>query len=80
MAKTHYNEASNGITFAYRRLTEGGNRHLRYLYIVEIHFQANTIVCGPALVNNIASRRTVILFKRPRFGRTHGQIRTTYND
>jgi pimeloyl-ACP methyl ester carboxylesterase len=75
-AKTQYVKAANGINFAYRRLGSAEGVPL----FTEIHFRGNMDFWDPLLVDNLATKRPVIIFDRAGVGRTDGNVRTTYEE
>lgn len=75
-ARTQYIKAASGITFAYRLLGSSDGIPL----VMEIHFRANMDFWDPDLVNNLATRRPVILLDRPGVWRSDGEIRITYKE
>lgn len=75
-AKTQYVLASNGVTFAYRKL--GSQNSSNIPLIMHMHFRANMDFWDPLLVNALAAKRTVILFDQAGVGRSNGNVATTY--
>lgn len=47
---------------------------------MEIHFRGNMDFWDPLLVDNIAAKRSVIIFDRTGVGRTEGTVRNTFED
>ncbi|KAK5728153.1 hypothetical protein LTR17_012162 [Elasticomyces elasticus] len=74
-AQTQYVQATNGITFAYRRL----GPHNAIPLVLHIHFRANMDFWDPLLIDTlIAQGQSVIIFDQSGVGKSSGQIATTY--
>lgn len=76
-AKTQYILASNGVTFAYRKLGPIQTSSSIPL-VMHIHFRANMDFWDPLLINTLATHRPLILFDQAGVGRSNGAISTTY--
>lgn len=66
--------AANGVTYAYRRYGKGGTTPVLFLH----HFRGNLDNWDPALVDDIAVEREVILFDTSGVASTNGQNATTF--
>jgi pimeloyl-ACP methyl ester carboxylesterase len=73
---TQYIKATNGVTFAYRRLNPINSK--RTPLLLHIHFRANMDFWDPLLINTLALHRPIIIFDNSGVGRSTGTIRTTY--
>jgi pimeloyl-ACP methyl ester carboxylesterase len=73
---TQYTTASNGVTFAYRRLGPATSKATPLL--LHIHFRANMDFWDPLLINSLAATRPVIIFDNAGVGRSTGEIPTNY--
>jgi pimeloyl-ACP methyl ester carboxylesterase len=73
---TQYIKATNGVTFAYRRLNPINSK--RSPLLLHIHFRANMDFWDPLLINSLAQHRPVIIFDNSGVGRSTGEIPTTY--
>ncbi|KAK4949527.1 hypothetical protein LTR10_012145 [Elasticomyces elasticus] len=74
-AQTEYIQASNGITFAYRRL----GPHNAIPLVLHIHFRANMDFWDPLLIDTLTAQgRPVILFDQSGVGKSSGTIATNY--
>ena len=73
-AHTQYVKASNGTTFAYRRLGRDEGTPL----VLHMHFRGNMDFWDPLLINNLAAQRPVIIFDQSGVGRTDGTVPDTY--
>ena len=74
-AQTRYITATNGVTFAYRRLGSSEGIPL----VMHMHFRANMDFWDPLLVNNIAAKRPAIIFDQSGVGRSDSAVATNYD-
>jgi pimeloyl-ACP methyl ester carboxylesterase len=69
-------EAANGIRYAYRRLPKAGTVPVVFLQ----HFRGNLDNWDPALVDDIAAERDVILFDAAGVALSSGTVPATFSD
>jgi pimeloyl-ACP methyl ester carboxylesterase len=69
-------DAANGTTYAYRRYGKAGTVPLVFFQ----HFRGNLDNWDPALVDDIAEQREVVLFDASGVGLSTGQVPTTFRD
>jgi pimeloyl-ACP methyl ester carboxylesterase len=69
-------DAANGTTYAYRRYGKAGTVPLVFFQ----HFRGNLDNWDPALVDDIAEQREVVLFDASGVGLSTGQVPATFGD
>ncbi|KAK7062301.1 Alpha/Beta hydrolase protein [Favolaschia claudopus] len=73
---TLYIQASNSVTYAYRKI--GPTNRTSVPLLMHIHFRANMDFWDPLLLNSLARSRTVIIFDQSGIGRSTGTVPSSY--